>query len=96
MLEVSVRKAGVRLRVTVHLPEAVTGYHHWSRRFDRRLDDVFAIQDEIAHSVATTLREGLTGSTTRLTMDRPGTRVSRIGKRPVRLLVRTRLRSAHP
>ena len=96
LLEGSVRKAGDRLRVTVHLVEAATGYHHWSRRFDRRLDDVFAIQNEIANSVATALREGLSGSTTRLTMDRPGARVSRIGKRPVRLLVRSRMRSAHP
>ena len=96
MLEGSVRKAGDRLRVTVHLVEAATGYHHWSRRFDRRLDDVFAIQDEIANSVATALREGLNGSTTRLIMDRPGARVGRIAKRPVRLLVRSRMRSAHP
>ena len=57
---------------------------------------MFAIQNEIANSVATALREGLTGSTTRLTMDRPVTRVSRIGKRPVRLLVRGRMRSARP
>ena len=80
----SVRKAGDRLRVTVHLVEAATGYHNWSRRFERRLDDVFAVQDEIADSVATALREGRSGSTTRLTMDRPVARGSRIVKRVVR------------
>jgi TolB-like protein/tetratricopeptide (TPR) repeat protein len=56
LLEGSVRKAGDRLRVTVQLIEVATGLHRWSRRFDRTLDDVFAIQDEIAESVATSLR----------------------------------------
>ena len=55
LLEGSVRKAGDRLRVTVQLIEVATGYHRWSQRFDRMLDDVFAIQDEIAESVATRL-----------------------------------------
>lgn len=56
LLEGSVRKAGNRLRVTVQLIEVATGFHRWSRRFDRTLKDVFAIQDEIAESVATSLR----------------------------------------
>jgi TolB-like protein/Flp pilus assembly protein TadD len=56
LLEGSVRKADNRLRVTVQLIEVATGYHRWSQRFDRTLDDVFAIQDEIAESVATSLR----------------------------------------
>jgi TolB-like protein len=56
LLEGSVRKAEDRLRVTVQLIEVPSGYHRWSQRFDRRLDDVFAIQDEIAESVATSLR----------------------------------------
>jgi adenylate cyclase len=59
LLEGSVRKAGDRLRVTVQLIEVATGFHRWSRRFDRTLDDVFAIQDEIAESVATSLRGGV-------------------------------------
>jgi len=56
LLEGSVRKADDRLRVTVQLVETATGYHRWSQRFDRKLDDVFAIQDEIAETVATSLR----------------------------------------
>jgi TolB-like protein/Tfp pilus assembly protein PilF len=56
LLEGSVRKAGDHLRVTVQLIEVATGFHRWSQRFDRKLDDVFAIQDEIAESVATSLR----------------------------------------
>ena len=59
LLEGSVRKAGDRLRVTVQLIETATGYHRWSRRFDRQLVDVFAIQDEIAESVARSLRGGV-------------------------------------
>src|SRR5215470_1676562 len=56
LLEGSVRKADDRLRVTVQLIETATGYHRWSQRFDRMLDDVFAIEDEIAETVATSLR----------------------------------------
>jgi len=56
LLEGSVRKAGDQLRVTVQLIEVATGFHRWSRRFDRSLNDVFAIQDEIAESVAASLR----------------------------------------
>jgi len=51
LLEGSVRKSDSRLRVTVQLIEVATGYHRWSQRFDRKLDDVFAIQDEIAEHV---------------------------------------------
>ena len=56
LLEGSVRKADDRLRVTVQLIEVATGYHRWSQRFDRTLDDVFAIRDEIAEKVVTSLR----------------------------------------
>ncbi len=56
LLEGSVRKAAERLRITVQLAEVATGYRRWSQRFDRRLDDIFAIQDEIADSVARALR----------------------------------------
>ncbi len=60
VLEGSVRKAGDRLRVTVQLIDVANGYHRWSQRYDRNLEDVFAIQDEIAESVATALRGILT------------------------------------
>src|SRR5215472_3209903 len=56
LLEGSVRKAGDRLRVTVQLIEVATGYHRWSHRFDGRFEDVFAMQDEIAERVASSLR----------------------------------------
>jgi adenylate cyclase len=56
LLEGSVRKAGDRLRVTVQLIEVASGYHRWSHRFDGQFEDVFAVQDEIAESVARSLR----------------------------------------
>jgi TolB-like protein/cytochrome c-type biogenesis protein CcmH/NrfG/predicted Ser/Thr protein kinase len=56
VLEGSVRKAGSRLRVTAQLITAADGSHLWSERYDRELTDVFAIQDEIAASIAGTLK----------------------------------------
>jgi TolB-like protein/tetratricopeptide (TPR) repeat protein len=55
LLEGSVRKSGDRLRVTVQLIEVASGYHRWSHRFDGQFQDVFAVQDEIAESVAASL-----------------------------------------
>lgn len=57
-LEGSVRKAGDRVRVTAQLVNAEDGYQLWSRRFDRELSDVFAIQDEIAATIVNEFRIG--------------------------------------
>ena len=73
LLEGSVRKAGDRLRVTVQLIEVATGYHRWSQRFDRALDDVFAIQDEIAESVANSLRGSVLSQDEKVALLRPHT-----------------------
>lgn len=56
ILEGSVRKQGDRVRVTAQLVDAGSGYHLWSDTYDRRLDDVFAIQDDIATEVVRALR----------------------------------------
>jgi TolB-like protein/Tfp pilus assembly protein PilF len=56
VLEGSVRKVGTRLRVTAQLVKVADGYHLWSERYDRELEDVFAIQDEIAGAIADKLR----------------------------------------
>jgi adenylate cyclase len=56
VLEGSVRKAGDRLRITAQLIDASSGYHLWSERYDRKLEDVFAIQDEIATAIADKLQ----------------------------------------
>jgi adenylate cyclase len=47
VLEGSVRKAGDRVRITAQLIDATTGHHLWAERYDRNLEDIFAIQDEI-------------------------------------------------
>jgi serine/threonine protein kinase/tetratricopeptide (TPR) repeat protein len=61
VLEGSLRKAGKRLRVTAQLINVADGYHLWSERYDRQLDDIFAIQDEIAGSIAERLKVTMTG-----------------------------------
>lgn len=55
VLEGSVRQSGRRLRITAQLIDASTGYHLWSETFDRELTDIFAIQDEISHSIVDAL-----------------------------------------
>ena len=64
VLEGSVQRAGNKIRVTAQLIEADTGYHLWSGNFDRNLDDVFAIQDEIASEVVSALKISLLGEST--------------------------------
>ncbi|MGD8496467.1 MAG: tetratricopeptide repeat protein, partial [Gemmatimonadales bacterium] len=56
LMEGSVRKAGDELRITAQLIDAADGTHRWSNSFDRTLDDVFAIQTEIAEAIAGALR----------------------------------------
>ncbi len=55
VVEGSVRKAGNRVRVTVQLIDAETGRHVWAERYDRQLEDIFAIQDEITSAIVSTL-----------------------------------------
>ena len=56
ILEGSVRKSGDRIRITTQLINAADGYHLWSETYDRKLTDVFAVQDEIAAAVVNALR----------------------------------------
>jgi TolB-like protein len=56
ILEGSVRKAGNRVRITAQLIDAVNDRHLWSETYDRELDDIFAIQDEIANAIVAALR----------------------------------------
>jgi serine/threonine protein kinase/Flp pilus assembly protein TadD len=55
-LEGSVRKMGNRLRITAQLVNVADGYHLWSERYDREMEDVFAIQDDISQSIVKALR----------------------------------------
>ena len=59
VVEGSVRKAGNRVRVTAQLVEAASGNHVWAERYDRELEDIFEVQDEVAHTVAATVSSRL-------------------------------------
>ena len=61
VLEGSVRKAGNRVRVTAQLIQVATDSHLWSETYDRDLEDIFAVQDDIAQSVVKELRSALLG-----------------------------------
>jgi adenylate cyclase len=73
VLEGSVRKAGERVRITAQLVKSADGYHLWSESFDRSLDDVFAIQSEIAQKLVSALRLSLSRQECEL-IERHGTR----------------------
>jgi eukaryotic-like serine/threonine-protein kinase len=57
----SVRKVGNRIRITTQLVNAESGYHLWSETYDRQLEDVFAIQDEISRAIVEALKIRLAG-----------------------------------
>jgi hypothetical protein len=61
ILEGSVRKSGKRVRITAQLIEVATDSHLWSNTYDRELEDIFAVQDDIAQSVVKELRAALLG-----------------------------------
>jgi len=62
ILEGSVRKSGDRIRVTAQLIEVNTDTHLWSETYTRELDDIFAVQDEIAQAIVSALKVTLTGN----------------------------------
>jgi len=55
ILEGSVRKSGERLRITAQLIDSQSGHHVWAERFDRQMEDIFDIQDEITNRIAATI-----------------------------------------
>jgi TolB-like protein/Tfp pilus assembly protein PilF len=61
VLEGSVQKVGDQVRINVQLVDAQTGLRLWSQKYDRKLDNVFAVEDDISKSIATQLRVQLTG-----------------------------------
>ena len=72
VLEGSVRRSGDRVRITAQLINAANGFHLWAERYDRTLADVFAVQEEIAKSIAEALRVALTPAESEsLVKDRP-------------------------
>jgi TolB-like protein/Tfp pilus assembly protein PilF len=61
VLEGSVRKSGDRLRITAQLIRVDNGYHLWSQTFDRKIGDIFQIQDDISNAVVSALKASLSG-----------------------------------
>ena len=59
VVEGSVRKAGERVRISAQLIDATTGAHVWAEKYDRELQDIFAIQDEITEAIAGAMQPGL-------------------------------------
>lgn len=81
LLDGSVRRAGNRVRISVQLVKASDGSHLWSETYDRTLDDIFAVQDDIARSVVKELRSTLLGEAAdSAASDRAKAEVSRAAK----------------
>ena len=59
VVEGSVRKAGNRVRITAQLIDAATGNHLWAERYDRDLEDIFAVQDEVTNAIVTAIEPTL-------------------------------------
>ncbi|MEN0051375.1 MAG: helix-turn-helix domain-containing protein [Bacteroidota bacterium] len=59
IIEGSVRKFGKKVRITAQLVDVTTGFHYWSETYDRQLDDIFGVQDEVAIDIADRVRAQL-------------------------------------
>jgi adenylate cyclase len=70
VIEGSVRKSGNRVRVTAQLINAETGHHVWAERFDRELDDIFELQDEITGKIAAVVSPELIKAETKRSADK--------------------------
>ena len=71
VLEGSVRKAGSRLRINAQLINTTDGYHMWSERYDRQLEDVFGVQDDVSRAIVDVLKVKLLPAATREPRTRP-------------------------
>jgi adenylate cyclase len=60
VLEGSVKRSGDRIRVTAQLIDALDGHHLWAKRYDRNLDDIFAVQDELTKEIIMSMQVKLT------------------------------------
>ena len=71
VLEGSVRRAGDRIRVTAQLIETATGTHRWAEHYDRNLEDVFAVQDDVVRTIVTILAANVRIAETERTRTKP-------------------------
>lgn len=78
VLEGSVRRAGQQLRVTAQLVDIANGFHLWSETYDREMQDVFAVQEDISRSIVERLEVNLRGAASRRSSSAPRTTWTRI------------------
>src|SRR5262245_15450396 len=71
VLEGSIRRSGDWIRVSVQLIDALTGTHRWAERYDRQLEDVFAVQDEVARTIVAILPAHVNKAETERTLNKP-------------------------
>ena len=71
VVEGGVRRSGTRIRVTAQLIDAETGNHLWAERFNREIEDVFAIQDEITDAIVTAIRPAVADAEFRRALRKP-------------------------
>ena len=71
VVEGSVRKAGSRIRVTAQLVEAATGRHVWAERYDRDLNDIFSVQDELVREIVASIPGQLDAAATKRIRQKP-------------------------
>jgi len=71
VLEGSVRRGGDRLRISAQLIDAMTGGHRWAEHYDRKLEDVFAVQDEVVHTIVAILAAHVRKAETERTRTKP-------------------------
>ena len=73
VLEGSIQRAGDRIRITAQLVDSTTGRHRWAERYDRKLEDVFAVQDEVARTIVTILTAHVNKAEVERTLTKPPT-----------------------
>ena len=76
VVEGSVRRAGSRLRITAQLIDAVADRHLWAERYDRDLEDIFAVQDEVTRAIVTTIEPQLLNTERQLARRKPAQNLS--------------------
>src|SRR5262249_6614478 len=71
VLQGSIRRAGDRVRISVQLIDAATGIHRWAERYERHLEDVFAVQDEVARTIVAILAAHVHRAEIERTLNKP-------------------------
>jgi adenylate cyclase len=71
VLQGSIRREGGRVRISVQLADAMTGAHRWAERYDRQIEDVFAVQDEVARTIAAILAAHVNKAEIERTLNKP-------------------------